>query len=554
MPPKIQRTNSLRKRKRNKKEDVHDLEDKEDSTTATKINGTKYKKVKEDSEKKRSNKEKIEKEKQGSRTNVHIKEEKTKHISSCTLHHNEQTTVQKRIRNYEDLWEQLDIEKDELQLKYCFLIGQEFCFKEVKTDMYIGPVNKNIYSFKETESGVFYQCIYDSELGCIENKKESYKEKQERKERYEQEVRAFFNLDFPLRKNIKIWKQKDQRIKEITEKVQGLRILKTDPIECFFSFICSANNNISRTTTMIEFLKRCYGNHIAEVTFEGKDVLITLHKNCTIKNNKKLTLEKNRSNPLVTDRVKNRVKEKETNNILKKKQIKSDPYNVTTSIHHSEASVSIFPVFHYKQITEQEKVLKKFNFFEFPSLETLSNLQEEDLVSLGFGYRSSHIIKSALMLQRSEYRNWIEDFKKETKTINVINELVKFPGVGFKVANCICLFGLSRFDSIPIDTHIYDVIDKYYSNILQTITNKTKQRKSVKTIKGDKDAIENDEESTTTTPRRSIRKNKSLTKGVYMKIFKEMENIFGPNCGWAQTILFISELKKFQHIFYDSTQ
>lgn len=45
---------------------------------------------------------------------------------------------------------------------------------------------------------------------------------------------TFFNLHFPLNENIEIWKKKDQRMKEITNKITGLRILKTDPVESFF--------------------------------------------------------------------------------------------------------------------------------------------------------------------------------------------------------------------------------------------------------------------------------------------------------------------------------
>lgn len=33
-----------------------------------------------------------------------------------------------------------------------------------------------------------------------------------------------------------------------------------------------------------------------------------------------------------------------------------------------------------------------------------------------------------------------------------------------KVANCICLFGLHHVDAFPIDTHVKQLLDKYYSD------------------------------------------------------------------------------------------
>lgn len=46
---------------------------------------------------------------------------------------------------------------------------------------------------------------------------------------------------------------------------------------------------------------------------------------------------------------------------------------------------------------------------------------------------------------------------------NACKELLKFNGVGPKVANCICLFGLHHTEAFPIDTHIRQLMDKYYN-------------------------------------------------------------------------------------------
>lgn len=41
--------------------------------------------------------------------------------------------------------------------------------------------------------------------------------------------------------------------------VLGARMLRQDPVECLFSFICSSNNHISRIHGMVERLAAQYG-------------------------------------------------------------------------------------------------------------------------------------------------------------------------------------------------------------------------------------------------------------------------------------------------------
>lgn len=43
-----------------------------------------------------------------------------------------------------------------------------------------------------------------------------------------------------------------------------------------------------------------------------------------------------------------------------------------------------------------------------------------------------------------------------------MENLLTRKGIGKKVANCICLFGLHHVDAFPIDTHVKQLLDKYY--------------------------------------------------------------------------------------------
>ena len=98
-------------------------------------------------------------------------------------------------------------------------------------------------------------------------------------------------------------------------------------------------------------------------------------------------------------------------------------------------------------------------FYSFPTPEKLSNLTEEEISVIRSGFRGKYIIAAAKMFQTGEisYENLNKLSYKDAKQI-----LVKIPGVGEKVANCVLLFGLSKFDSFPIDVWIKRIMEHCY--------------------------------------------------------------------------------------------
>eukprot|EP00982_Pelagococcus_subviridis_P005048 29464-Pelagococcus_subviridis.AAC.6 len=40
--------------------------------------------------------------------------------------------------------------------------------------------------------------------------------------------------------------------------------------------------------------------------------------------------------------------------------------------------------------------------------------------------------------------------------------LAELPGVGPKVAACVCLFSLDKHDAIPVDTHVWQLAVEHY--------------------------------------------------------------------------------------------
>ncbi|MCQ2520359.1 MAG: 8-oxoguanine DNA glycosylase [Lachnospiraceae bacterium] len=80
--------------------------------------------------------------------------------------------------------------------------------------------------------------------------------------------------------------------------------------------------------------------------------------------------------------------------------------------------------------------------------------------SLGLGYRAP-FLKDIFSFAR-ENPEWLDSLKSMNYE-QAKAALMERKGIGPKVANCICLFGLGHVEAFPIDTHVKQLLDKYYS-------------------------------------------------------------------------------------------
>jgi N-glycosylase/DNA lyase len=96
----------------------------------------------------------------------------------------------------------------------------------------------------------------------------------------------------------------------------------------------------------------------------------------------------------------------------------------------------------------------------FPELDVLKAIDEDTLRIHGFGYRAKTIAATARELS-VRGREWLEALR-DTGYETARRELCTLPGVGPKLADCICLFGLHYDDAIPIDTHVWKAITEWY--------------------------------------------------------------------------------------------
>lgn len=98
-------------------------------------------------------------------------------------------------------------------------------------------------------------------------------------------------------------------------------------------------------------------------------------------------------------------------------------------------------------------------YYTFPDVQSLAGVSEAELRACNLGYRSRYIISTANSILHGDVD--LEAVKKMDYR-QAREELLKLCGVGEKVADCICLFGLHHMDAFPVDTHIRKAIDKHY--------------------------------------------------------------------------------------------
>ena len=92
----------------------------------------------------------------------------------------------------------------------------------------------------------------------------------------------------------------------------------------------------------------------------------------------------------------------------------------------------------------------------FFSVDQIASLSEAELRQEGFGYRARTIPKVAEALTAS-----LADLKRAGYP-DARSHLIDLPGIGPKLADCICLFAFDHQEAVPIDTHIWQQLTKIY--------------------------------------------------------------------------------------------
>lgn len=188
-------------------------------------------------------------------------------------------------------------------------------------------------------------------------------------------------------------------------------------------------------------------------------------------------------------------------------------------------------------------------FRSFPTLNSLKHISEQRLRELGLGYRGAWVTQAIEKLYdiSGDPHKWLFHLR-EVPYGEAKRELLQLPGVGPKVAACVCLFSLDKHEAIPVDTHVWRIAQAHYGHSPSVRTRElfffffvfcfwflwfmAKNKKG-----GPLPA-----------------QGKSLTPKVMDRVEEDLQRTFGDYSGWAHNVLFAAELSSHRHSLPDDLQ
>lgn len=99
-------------------------------------------------------------------------------------------------------------------------------------------------------------------------------------------------------------------------------------------------------------------------------------------------------------------------------------------------------------------------YYTFPYPTSLIGV---DFSDLGLGYREAYFDEMFCMNHACDFANWFIEVDTANNYEVAKRLLMEAKGIGSKVADCICLYGLQHFEAYPIDTWMKRLIDDVYS-------------------------------------------------------------------------------------------
>jgi len=115
--------------------------------------------------------------------------------------------------------------------------------------------------------------------------------------------------------------------------------------------------------------------------------------------------------------------------------------------------------------------------YAFPTLEQLSRVEEQHLRDLGFGYRAGYVVETVKVLKRKGL-DWLYKLRELSRD-EAYKQLMILKGVGPKVADCVALYSLDKFDVVPVDTHVWQMATRDHGAVFSKFKTSKSMTKSV---------------------------------------------------------------------------
>lgn len=103
------------------------------------------------------------------------------------------------------------------------------------------------------------------------------------------------------------------------------------------------------------------------------------------------------------------------------------------------------------------------DYYSFPEPETLAALEPEDLDLCRLGYRAKYLVGTARQVMEDGPERLRAMALPEVSGEEAFDYVTRFCGVGPKVANCVLLFSMGKYDRFPVDVWMKKVMKDLYS-------------------------------------------------------------------------------------------
>ena len=105
-----------------------------------------------------------------------------------------------------------------------------------------------------------------------------------------------------------------------------------------------------------------------------------------------------------------------------------------------------------------QNLIKKYSNWDEVRIAKRKDIEKEIRIA-GLGYQKSKAIKNLLVELHKKEKSYSLDKVKNSSSIQAIEYLTEFKGIGVKTASCVLLFALDR-DVCPVDTHVHRTLNR----------------------------------------------------------------------------------------------
>lgn len=194
-------------------------------------------------------------------------------------------------------WSSLRCERSELRIDIVLDCGQSFRWRENSSGIWTGVMKGRVWRLSQTDHELSYQVFepktigetgvqrlkstgrgarlskMNKALGCqplgIDSKTSSGSSEipvdETMSTHHANILKDYFQLDIGLESLYAQFCEKDPLFRTKANHLKGVRLLRQEPVETLFSFICSSNNNITRISGMIERMCQHFGEKITQL-------------------------------------------------------------------------------------------------------------------------------------------------------------------------------------------------------------------------------------------------------------------------------------------------